>query len=396
MIKKKHDIVISGSGMVGMVFALLMAKKKINVCLIDKNTKENLRKLPDNRTTAISQGSARIFKNLELWGYLKKNAQPILKIFASEGISENILEFDHLNVKEGPLGFIIDNQHIKKKLLDEISISRFITFYGKTKIEEIHNDDLNASFLKTNNGDFGFKLLVGADGRFSQTRFNANIKYYFHDYNQKAFVFNISHEKPHRGIALERFFSTGPMALLPIKDKNRNKSSVVWTVHKNVSGDKCFKKEFKNEFNKRYKGFFGKIKNISNVKEYALDIYSCYKYFNKNVVLIGDACQALHPIAGQGFNLGIRDADHLSKTLEDSVSLGLEKNNQILLNKYSQKRFLDKNLLVGATHNLNSLFSNNYSSVKFLRKLGLRLFSNSNFLKNQSMLFAMGLRNFEI
>ena len=128
---------------------------------------------------------------------------------------------------------------------------------------------------------------------------------------------------------------------------------------------------------------------------YNLNIFSCYEYYKDRVVLIGDACQAIHPIAGQGLNLGLRDASELASSILYGHSLGLESSNKTILRKFAQKRFIDKNLLIKSTHGLNKLFSNNSFIIGKLREGGLKIFNKSNFLKKQSMLFAMGLRTFD-
>ena len=395
MTKNYHEIIICGAGMIGLTFALLMAEKKIKVCIIDKNDKSLLFAQQDNRTTAISQGSYRIFRKLGIWKKLKNEFQPINQIFVSEGLGSHDISFDYKNLKEGPLGFIVDNKLIKKTLLNEVSKSKYISFKHGTEIVNINNEDIDNSFIETKNSNLYFKMLVAADGRFSRTRFHANIKYYYHDYQQTAFVFNISHSKKHHGVALERFFPTGPLAILPVNNSKINQSSIVWTVDTAMATDKTFVRNFKEEFEKKYDNFFGKLISLSEVKKYPLNVFSCYDIFKKNIILIGDACQAIHPIAGQGFNLGLRDAFILAKTLGKSKELGLEPFNLNLMKSYENMRKIDKTLLVNATHNLNSLFSGSGKFISLFRKTGLRIFSQSNFLKNQSMLFAMGLRNLE-
>jgi len=127
-----------------------------------------------------------------------------------------------------------------------------------------------------------------------------------------------------------------------------------------------------------------------------LNVFYCYKYFKNKVVLIGDACQAIHPIAGQGLNLGIRDSYFLANSLKEAEDLGLNYNDSIVLNKYCQNRIIDKNLLIQSTHNLNKLFSNDSLAFSLFRRFGMRIFNKSSFLKKQSMLFAMGLKDFKI
>ena len=395
MTKNTHEVIVCGAGMIGLTFALLMAEKKIKVCIIDKNDKKLLFGQQDSRTTAISQGSARILRNLGIWDKLKNDFQPINQIFVAEGLGYHDITFDCKNLREGPLGFIVDNKLLKKTLLNEVLKSKYISLKYDTEIFNINNEDINNSFIETKNLNLYFKMLVAADGRFSRTRYHANIKYYYHDYQQTAFIFNISHSKKHHGVALERFFPTGPLAILPVNNLKKNQSSIVWTVDSKVANDKTFKMNFKEEFEKKYDNFFGKIISLSEVKKYPLNVFSCYDIFKKNIILIGDACQAIHPIAGQGFNLGLRDAFVLAKTLEKSKKLGLEPFNLNLMQSYENMRKMDKTLLVNATHTLNSLFSGSGKFKSLFRKTGLKIFSQSKFLKNQSMLFAMGLKSLE-
>ena len=395
MTKNTHEVIVCGAGMIGLTFALLMAEKKVKVCIIDKNDKKLLFGQQDSRTTAISQGSARILRNLGIWNKLKNDFQPINQIFVAEGLGYHDITFDCKNLREGPLGFIVDNKLLRKTLLTEVLKSKYISLKYDTEIFNINNEDINNSFIETKNLNLYFKMLVAADGRFSRTRYHANIKYYYHDYQQTAFIFNISHSKKHHGVALERFFPTGPLAILPVNNLKINQSSIVWTVDSEIANDKTFKENFKEEFEKKYDNFFGKIISLSEVKKYPLNVFSCYDIFKKNIILIGDACQAIHPIAGQGFNLGLRDAFVLAKTLEKSKKLGLEPFNLNLMQSYENMRKMDKTLLVNATHTLNSLFSGSGKFKSLFRKTGLKIFSQSKFLKNQSMLFAMGLKSLE-
>ena len=394
MFKKKKEIIVCGSGLIGMTFALLMAKKRIEVCVIDKSDEKNIQKNRDSRTTAISQGSSIIYENLGLWKDLEKKAQPISQIFVTEGHGQNDIEFNPKNVNEKALGYIIDNSILKKTLYNCMINSKFVHFYDNTEIKKIHNSDPTNSMIETNRGKIPFKLLVAADGRFSKIREFSNTKYFFHDYKQIAYVFSISHTKPHNGIAVERFFSTGPLALLPMKDKKRSKSSVVWTLDEKKAKDITSQSKFMNEFKVHYNNFFGRIVGSSPIQKYDLNMFSCYENFKDNIVFIGDASQAIHPIAGQGFNLGLRDSENLSNVIWNFNNLGLDLNSIKMKEIYKRTRYIDKNLLVSATHNLNALFSNKNIIFKILRKTGLRLFSKSNILKNQSMLYAMGLKHF--
>ena len=303
--KKNFEILICGAGMIGLTFALLMAKRKIHVCIIEKNRTKTLFDQLDSRTTAISQGSHRIYREIGFWKKFKLRLNRLIRFMYLRVSTQKTCDLTiiHNALNEGPLGYIVENKIIKSSLLREVLKSKYITLLDNSEILEIQNLDINNSYVKTKNEIIEFKLLVAADGRFSKTRYHANIKYFFHDYKQEAFVFNISHKQKHNGIALERFFPEGPLAILPVKSNGINRSSVVWTVDSKMSKEKEFKKNLKREFSKKYNEFFGELKSISEAKAYPINVFSCYDYSKKNIVLIGDACQAIHPIAGQGFNL---------------------------------------------------------------------------------------------
>ena len=146
---------------------------------------------------------------------------------------------------------------------------------------------------------------------------------------------------------------------------------------------------------KKYAKAFGQITKVSKPVKYNLNVISCYEYFKDRVVLIGDACQAIHPIAGQGLNLGLRDSYYLARVISESLKLGLDIGSEYVLRDYSSQRKVDKNLLIQATHRLNQLFSNNSVLIKLVRENGLKIFNKSSYLKKKSMMFAMGLMKFD-
>ena len=390
----QHNIIIVGSGLVGMTLALMLSKLRHKVIILDKNSKKKLLELKDSRTSAISQGSSRILKDISIWNKIKEKAQPINEINVSEGINTNELNFKSKSVNEGPLGYIVDNTYLKKTFFKEVLKSNFIKFIGGIKIKDIKRTSNNATIL-SNKGNFSASLIIGADGRNSRMRFFADIKSFFFDYNQVAFVFNISHTLSHQSMALERFFPSGPLAVLPMQNNNKKSSSVVWTVDSAIEPKMLNNKKFNNAFQERYARAFGQITKISKPVKYNLNVISCYEYFKRRIVLIGDACQAIHPIAGQGLNLGLRDSYDLAKVISEGLELGLDIGSSYILRDYSLKRLIDKKLLIQATHRLNQLFSNNSVIIKTIRENGLKIFNKSEFLKKKSMMFAMGLLKFD-
>ena len=390
----QHNIIIVGSGLVGMTLALLLSNLEFKVTILDKNSKKKLLQVKDSRTSAISQGSSRILEEISIWSKINKKVQPINDIKVSEGTNKNNLTFMSESLNEGPLGYIVDNTFLKKTFFKEVLKSKFVKFIGEVKIKDIKKKSNYATII-SNKGNFKAPLIVGADGRYSRMRFLADIKSFFFDYNQIAFVFNIAHKLSHQSTALERFFPSGPLALLPMQNNNKKCSSVVWTVDSAIKEKLLDNKKFDNEFEKKYANAFGQITTVSKPVKYDLNVISCYEYFKERVVLIGDACQAIHPIAGQGLNLGLRDAYDLATVISESLRLGLDIGSTCVLRDYSSKRLLDKKLLIQATHRLNQLFSNNSALIRLLRENGLKIFNKSSYLKKKSMMFAMGLMKFD-
>ena len=394
--KHKYDIIIVGAGFIGLTLSLMLSKSGLKVCLLEKKKKT----LNDNRTTAISQGTKRIFEKLELWKYLKKNSQPIKKIVISESDNFDYIDFNSKSLDEGNLGFIVENFFFRKVLFNEVKKNKKVGLFINTEVEGIRHDYQDDKvYVFTKKLKFEGNLLIGADGRFSKVRDMLNLKYYFKDYKQNAYVFNLEHTQNHNGIALERFFPEGPLAILPMKQLKKNcfRSSVVWTID-DALGDfsKLTQEEFRKEFSMRYQNFFGDINNITKPFKYPLNLIYAYDSYNENSVLVGDASQGIHPIAGQGFNLGMRDCMILNKRIEEAFKNGLPISSTLNLKRYELSRFIDKKLFINATDFLNTIFSNNHFLVRNLRKIGLLSINQSDNIKNELMKNAMGLRTFGI
>ena len=397
--KKKHnyDIVIVEEGLIGLFMAIMLIRKKIKILLIEKGALDPSKlKTSDKRTTALSQGTMRILKNLDLWKFIEPFAQSIKDIDVFDGFSRKRLKFESSSLKEGDLGYIVENKILKKILLKNITSSKMADIFPDTEVIQITQDKkiLDEKIkIETAKKIITSNLVIGADGRNSRSRFLNNMKFYEYDYKQNAYIFNIKHKDCHNNKALEIFYPEGPLAVLPmLSDEKNHQSSVVWTIDKKL-GDftKLKKKDFKTEFLKRYKNYFGSILSISLPNKYPLNVKSSFDRSKNRFVLIGDASQAIHPIAGQGFNLGVRDCVELAKNICKSTELGIDPGMRISLAQFENKRLLDKELFVGSTHFLNILFSNNNSGIRYLRKTGIGIIERMPILKNQLMKIAMGL-----
>ena len=386
--KIKYDFLIIGAGFIGSIMALMLASRKLKVALIEKNKNLNV---SDDRTTALSQGTTRILDEINCWQELITFCQPIDQIYVSNKLSNNYLKFNSRRLNEGYLGYIIENINFRKILNTKVRNSKFIDLYLNEKVVNINQDRICQ--VSTPKYDFLTNLLVIADGRNSSSKDLLGFKYYYKKYYQNAYIFDIFHDKPHHGIALERFFPEGPLAILPmLSEKGRNRSSVVWTIDEAYGDFSALSSSYlKKEFLQRYNNFFGNAYINSKPLKYPLNLVYCYDLYKKNAVLIGDASQGIHPIAGQGFNLGVRDCQLLFKNIEKSTFLGEDLASCAFLNNYEKDRYLDRLLFIESTDKLNTLFSLQNSFLGSMIYLGFNFLNRSELLKNFLMRAAMGL-----
>ena len=383
--KKNYDITIIGSGLTGLSASLALASLGYKIALIDpKPLIFDKKSFPDNRTTAISSGSVSFYKKIGLWKNLNKYACPIKKILVEELSSKLNTSFTSGANQEKAMGYMIENKNFIRTLLELTKKNNKIFKYD-SKLLRFYRKRNGVFAILENNSEIESKLIIGADGRNSFLRKLARIDYTYKDYKQKAFTFNIEHEKLHKNLAIEKFLEEGPLAILPIKRKNnKNYSSVVWSCNfpdyykYHNKSTKKLEILIQNYFERIY----GKIKICTKVKTWNLSLTHAKKYVDKRVLLLGDSAHSIHPLAGQGFNLTIRGIqkiyDFADAEINSSKDIGKEK----YLFNYSKKHYLDAALLILVTDKLNLLFSNSNFLLKNLRRSGIALFSRSNLARN--------------
>ena len=384
--QEKFDIVIVGAGLVGLTAALACAKKGAKVCILDQ-------KLPnikgDMRASAISASSFVLLKNLHVIDSIVGNIQAIDKIFISDsrvGRKNKLnLKFQNLNHK----GYMIDNSILKNELLKLIKKSHGITLKAPVKILKTFTNSNKVKINLDNNRRIEASLLVAADGKNSSYRKSADISVRFTHYKQSAIVTTIGHEFAHNGSAHQFFFSGGPLALLPL---TKNRSSIVWSDSSLASGAAMSlnDSDFIDELSYRINGLLGKIKLLGPRQIFPLNLQMANRYTAKRLVLVGDAAHSIHPIAGQGLNLGLRDAAALADNVALSIRKGIDLGSEVI-QEYEKWRSFDNNKLGITTDILNRLFSNKNSSLRIIRRLGLNGVNRSELLKTFFIEEASGL-----
>ena len=388
--KISFDCIVIGGGLSGLTTTLALSKIGLSVAIIDKTSLKMAKKNEgDQRTTAVSASGKKVFEALDVWDSLKKGAEPILDIVVSEKGKKGHLNFDHQTVGTEPMGHILNNMELKNSLISSIRSQKNIQLFPFKSLNNFFPETGAATIHLNDGSSYEAALLVAADGRNSDGRRIAKIKSTNIDYNQSSIVFTVGHEKPHRGTAYEQFTTGGPIASLPMRG---NKSSVVWSEDTEVVGSlmQLDDKDFVAAASYRLNDCLGKMTIIGQRKVFPLKLNYADTIIANRFAMVGDAAHGLHPIAGQGFNLGLRDIANLTEEISNARRLGLDIGSFETLRSYQAARRFDNFSLVAATHGLNRLFTDNNKIVRFIRSSGLDAINTMNPIKNLFMRLAMG------
>lgn len=371
----RADVVISGGGMVGMTLALALAQGGLRVTVADPVLPDAMGdERFDGRVSALAFASVRMFKVLGLWDMLAPEAQAIDDIVVSEGRlgakpSPFSLHFDHHEIGE-KLGYIVENRHIRQALLKAIATGKNIALASGASVERIAIAGDRATATLSDGRDIEGRLIVAAEGRESGLRDAQGIGAVGWDYAQTGIVTTVAHERPHRGVAYEHFLPTGPFAILPMTG---NRSSLVWTEETKKARALLALPEdaFAEEIVRRFGAHLGEVKPVGPRWSYPLKLHLARSYVKHRFALAGDAAHAIHPLAGQGLNLGLKDVAALAETVLDAARLGLDFGQVSVLARYERWRRFDSFALAVATDSLNRLFSNDFAPLRWARDLGM-------------------------
>ena len=386
----RSDVAIVGAGPVGALVAALIAQAGLSVTVIEAGKAEIITKpQSDGRAIALALAPKRALDVGGFWPLLAADAEPILDIRVTDGHAPVYLHYDHRTVGTDPFGWIIENEVIKTAALARLH-QLGVRVLTETRVESWEFGPHEAVAHLAGGGRVRARLAVAADGRRSFTRDAAGIEITGWDYGQSAIVCAIAHEKPHRGIAHEHFMSAGPFAILPMTG---NRSGIVWTeARKRAQGivDQT-DGAFLAEMAERFGDFLGPLTLASPRFAYPLTFQIAKKYTGKRLVLVGDAAHGMHPIAGQGLNLGLRDAAALGQVVVEAARLGLDIGGSPVLDRYRAWRRVDTALMMGVTDSLNKLFTSDLAPVKLARDVGLWAVEHTPPLKTLFMRHAMGV-----
>ncbi len=387
----KFDAIIVGAGMTGLATAIALAKQNCRIALIDKGNLTHYQTADfDRRVSAISQGSQHIFEALNVWDTMQHNGQPITDIIVHEKNGFGHVHYDQRNAGNQPMGHIVENRYIREPLIKHALANPNITLFAPDEVVSYETSIDRVSLILKSNQTLSASLLIAADGKFSKLRQDAAIEVIERDYKQKALVATIRHEHEHYGLALERFFATGPFAVLPMQGKF---SSLVW-VEPTATANSilALPDEIKLAYlNDKLDGYLGKVTLESDFSSYPLTAKLAKKMIAERLILMGDAAHAIHPIAGQGVNLGFRDVAVLENVIADATYHGADIGSHAVLKKHQQQRWLDNASMFVVTDGLTHVFSNNNKLLSILRNTGFALVNQTPPIRDRLMRHAMGL-----
>lgn len=391
----QHDTIIIGGGLVGLTLALALDAHGVTSAVIDSADLDlTLAAGFDGRVSAIASASARMLRAIGLGEVLDRDGCAIHEIRVTDALSPLHLHFDGREAGEGPLGYMVENRLLRKALLEAARRAPGIALHAPARAATIGRGEHSVAATLASGEELRAPLVIAADGRRSPLRDEAGIRVARWNYRQNAIVTVIVHEEPHGQIAFELFYPAGPFAILPMLDdsQGRRRSAIVWTVEADRASGylKLGPRGLAAEIDRKCGGFLGAIEVVAPPQTYPLSFHHAQTYVAPRLALIGDAAHGIHPIAGQGLNMGLRDVAVLTEVLTDCARLGLDLGSPAVLERYERWRQLDNSTVAAVTDLLNRLFGLRGAGPALVRRAGLAAVDRIAPLKRRFMAEARG------
>lgn len=399
------DVLIVGGGLVGGAMAIALAHatthssalpSTLQVAVVDNEDPANAMDAGfDGRASAIALGSRRVLEGIGVWDLLQGTPGPILDIRVSEVGSRHFLHYDHDDLGTEPLGHMVENRKLRTALFARLKSLPNIDWHAPNRVINLTRGQTHAVAELDNGLRIEAPLAIACDGRFSRTRKGAGIRTTKWGYGQTGIVCTVRHQHSHECVAHEHFLPAGPFAILPLhgegKDLNRL-SSIVWTerpalVPGLMAMDEA---DFLQELEGRFGDFLGELEVVGPRWSYPLGLQFARQVVTDRLALAGDASHAMHPIAGQGLNMGFRDVAALAEVVIEAHQSGQDIGSTDVLERYARWRNFDNTMMLAATDGITRLFSNRIGPLKLARNLGLSAVEKMPALKRLIMRQAMG------
>ncbi|MEH6757862.1 MAG: UbiH/UbiF/VisC/COQ6 family ubiquinone biosynthesis hydroxylase [Parasphingorhabdus sp.] len=390
----ESDAIILGAGLIGLTQALAFAAHGLRVVVIDRADPADLKDPKnDGRVSSINSASWSLFAAIGLSEKLAPYGCDIDRIVINDGLKPGKLDFTP-DENDGPLGVMVENGLLQQTLFEAAQAHDGIDMYMPKQVQQTDRGDHQASVFLESGEQLTAPLLIAADGRGSVMRDEAGIVMTKWQYDHSAITCTVTHEQPHGNTAYEIFYPSGPFAVLPMRDdeQGRHRSAIVWTVARKDGPvlAKINARAFQVELMKKTGGFLGQMELHSDRANYPLGFHHSASLTAERLALVGDAGHGIHPIAGQGLNLGLRDVAALTECVVDGARTGLDLGDAQILARYDRWRGLDNLMMSAATDILTRLFGLPGESSSAIRRFGISLVQRIPPLKNQFMAEARG------
>lgn len=381
----RSDIVIAGAGIAGLALAVALGRAlKPNFSITVCDSALAREPAADGRVSAITTSTRLLFETLRIWDRVARYAQPIREMEITDSRLEDAVRPAFLNFEEEsapgePLAYIVEHRELAI-VLREAAIQAVVRV-NPHGVESYEATVGGLDLLLTSGNLLNTNLLVAADGARSKLRSLAGISSVGWSYEQSGIVVTIGHERDHEGRAVQHFLSAGPFAILPLTGK---RSSIVWTeATKEANRIVALPpEEFKKELSNRFGQKLGKIELLSPARTYPLSFAMARHFVDDRFALVGDAAHVIHPLAGQGLNLGLRDVAALAECITDAARLGLDHGSPDVLKRYERWRRSDTVVMASVTDGLNRLFSSQSDTLRVVRDVGLGIVGRMPALKD--------------
>jgi 2-octaprenyl-6-methoxyphenol hydroxylase len=388
----RADVIIFGGGLVGLALASALDSSGVSAILVDPADPAPRGQASfDGRTSAVSSSSMRMLQTIGVAEHLAEPGCPIWRIAVADGLKPGGLHFDADD--QEPLGFMHENRNLRAALHARAEAGKNVWLLWKSRVSNVERRAAAVVVSLADGRRLTAPLLIAADGRNSATRDAAGIRMARWKYDHQAIVSVLRHERPHEHVAYEIFYPTGPFALLPMNDDAQgHRSAIVWSVPQEDAAGwlSLSDQDFAAEAGAAMGGFLGRVEMLAPRSSFPLGFHHAAQITAERFALVGDAAHAIHPIAGQGLNLGFRDAAALTQVLVEGARLGLDLGDRQLLDRYQRWRALDALSVAFATDSLTRIYGIRGAAASTVRRLGMSIVGRISPLRNRLMSEARG------
>ena len=389
----RADVIILGGGLVGLALAAALDSGGLSAIIVDPaDPDERLDTAFDGRTSAVSSSSMRMLEATGVADHFPAPGCPIRKIQVADGLEPGGLAFEP-EAGDDPLGHMHENRHLRATLRARAEAGRQLWLLWKSRVAGVDRGDHGVVVALEDGRKLCAPLLIAADGRNSPMREAAGIRIARWRYDHCAIVSVLRHERPHDNVAYEIFYPSGPFALLPMTDDDTgHRSAIVWSVRKDDAPGllSLSDEDFAAEARVAMGGFLGTIALAAPRSTYPLGFHHAAQITAHRLALVGDSAHAIHPIAGQGLNLGFRDGAALAQVLVEGARLGLDLGDRQLLDRYQRWRSLDALSVAFATDSLTRIYAIPGRTASAVRRFGMGLIDRIAPVRNRLMWEARG------